>query len=96
MARPSPPGHPPGLGSASWFLRPRRQYPRQRHDGAPLMQLSLCPPLIYHLLQMFIGSSNKVYIIDKVEGNPAQINNHSVYASVWCVISPSSPFLRFL
>jgi len=34
---------------------------------------------------MFVGGPNKVYIIDKVEGNPTQINGHSVYASVWCV-----------
>jgi hypothetical protein len=35
---------------------------------------------------MFVGSPNKVYIIDKVEANAAQINGHSVWASVWCVI----------
>ncbi len=33
--------------------------------------------------QMFVGSSDKVYIIDKVEGNAHQINGHSAYASVW-------------
>jgi hypothetical protein len=32
---------------------------------------------------MFVGSSDKVYIIDKVEGNAHQINGHSAYASVW-------------
>ncbi|KAH9989090.1 glyoxal oxidase [Russula compacta] len=34
-------------------------------------------------LMMFIGSPDKVYIIDKVEGNPTQVNGHSAYASVW-------------
>jgi hypothetical protein len=34
-------------------------------------------------LMMFLGSSDKVYIIDKVEGNPTKINGHSVWASVW-------------
>jgi hypothetical protein len=33
--------------------------------------------------QMFVGSADKVYIIDKVEGNAHQINNHSAYAAVW-------------
>ena len=33
--------------------------------------------------QMFVGSADKVYIIDKVEGNAYQINNHSAYAAVW-------------
>ena len=40
--------------------------------------------------QMFLGSSDKVYIIDKVEGNPTKINGHSVWASVW-----SAPFPLF-
>jgi hypothetical protein len=33
--------------------------------------------------QMFVGSSDKVYIIDKVEGNAQQIGSHSAYAAVW-------------
>jgi hypothetical protein len=33
--------------------------------------------------QMFLGSSDKVYIIDKVEGNPTKINGHPAFASVW-------------
>jgi hypothetical protein len=35
---------------------------------------------------MFLGSSDKVYIIDKVEGNPTKINGHSVWASVWSAL----------
>ncbi|KAI0287184.1 glyoxal oxidase [Russula brevipes] len=34
-------------------------------------------------MMMFVGGSDKVYILDKVEGNAHQINGHSVYASVW-------------
>ncbi|KAI0262623.1 glyoxal oxidase [Gloeopeniophorella convolvens] len=34
-------------------------------------------------MMMFVGSSDKVYILDKVEGNAQQINGHSLYASVW-------------
>ncbi|KAI0290848.1 copper radical oxidase variant A [Multifurca ochricompacta] len=36
-------------------------------------------------MMMFVGSQDKVYIIDKVEGNAHQINGHSLYASVWDV-----------
>ncbi|KAI0284646.1 glyoxal oxidase N-terminus-domain-containing protein [Russula aff. rugulosa BPL654] len=32
---------------------------------------------------MFVGSPDKVYIIDKIEGNAHQVNGHSAYASVW-------------
>jgi hypothetical protein len=32
---------------------------------------------------MFLGNEEKVYIMDKVEGNAAQINGHSAWASVW-------------
>jgi hypothetical protein len=34
---------------------------------------------------MFLGNEEKVYIMDKVEGNAAQINGHPAWASVWCV-----------
>ncbi|KAH9956600.1 glyoxal oxidase [Russula dissimulans] len=34
-------------------------------------------------MMMFLGSPDKVYIIDKVEGNAHQINGHPVFASVW-------------
>jgi len=34
-------------------------------------------------LMMFLGSPDKVYIIDKVEGNAQKIGGHSVWASVW-------------
>jgi hypothetical protein len=34
--------------------------------------------------QMFVVSPDKVYIVDKVEGNAYQINGHSLYSVVWC------------
>ena len=37
---------------------------------------------------MFVVSSAKVYILDKVEGNAQQINGHSQYASIWLVVLP--------
>jgi hypothetical protein len=33
--------------------------------------------------QMFLGNEQKVYILDKTEGNAAQINGHSAWGSVW-------------
>jgi len=41
---------------------------------------------------MFVVSRDKVYILDKVEGNSNQINGHSQYASIWLV----SFFLGFV
>jgi len=41
---------------------------------------------------MFLVSSDKVYIVDKVEGNPSQINGHPQYAAVWLVVFPSGPY----
>jgi hypothetical protein len=34
---------------------------------------------------MFVGNEDKVYILDKSEGNAAQINNHPAMGAVWCV-----------
>jgi hypothetical protein len=32
---------------------------------------------------MFLGNDEKVYIMDKVEGNSVQVNGHPAWASVW-------------
>ncbi|KAF5391110.1 hypothetical protein D9757_003069 [Collybiopsis confluens] len=34
-------------------------------------------------MMMFVGNKDKVYIIDKAEGNSAKINGHSAWGSVW-------------
>lgn len=34
---------------------------------------------------MFLGNEEKVYILDKAEGNAAQINGHPAWGAVWCV-----------
>ncbi|KAJ6577658.1 glyoxal oxidase N-terminus-domain-containing protein [Mycena capillaripes] len=34
-------------------------------------------------MMMFLGNANKVYIIDKAEGNEAQVAGHSAWGSVW-------------
>ena len=40
---------------------------------------------------MFLGSQDKVYILDKVEGNNVTINGHPAVASVWSVDSSQFP-----
>ncbi|KAJ3999084.1 glyoxal oxidase [Lentinula boryana] len=34
-------------------------------------------------MMMFVGNKDKVYIIDKAEGNAAQINGHPAWGAVW-------------
>jgi len=34
---------------------------------------------------MFVGNEEKVYMLDKAEGNAAQINGHPAWGAVWCV-----------
>ncbi|KAJ7179878.1 copper radical oxidase variant A [Mycena crocata] len=36
-------------------------------------------------MMMFLGNANKVYIIDKAEGNAAQVAGHPAWGSVWDV-----------
>ena len=33
---------------------------------------------------MFLGTPDKVYIVDKVENNPAQVNGHPAWAQGLC------------
>ncbi|KAF8893528.1 copper radical oxidase [Infundibulicybe gibba] len=35
--------------------------------------------------QMFLGTEDKVYLVDKTENNPAQVNGHPAWASEWGV-----------
>ena len=34
---------------------------------------------------MFVGNEEKVYILDKAEGNAAQVNGHPAWGGVWSV-----------
>ncbi|EIN04691.1 DUF1929-domain-containing protein [Punctularia strigosozonata HHB-11173 SS5] len=38
-------------------------------------------------MMMFLGNDEKVYILDKVEGNAAQINGHPAWASIYDIAS---------
>lgn len=36
---------------------------------------------------MFLGTLDKVYIVDKTENNPAQINGHPTWGAEWSISS---------
>ena len=42
---------------------------------------------------MFLGNTEKVYILDKAEGNAAQINDHSAWGAVWSAVCRSLSLL---
>jgi len=42
---------------------------------------------------MFLGNEQKVYILDKSEGNAAQVNGHPAWGAVWLVKIGSQSFL---
>jgi hypothetical protein len=46
-------------------------------------------------MMMFLGNEEKVYIMDKVEGNQDTINGHPAWASVWDIASKKADLLDF-
>ncbi|TFK47067.1 DUF1929-domain-containing protein [Heliocybe sulcata] len=47
-------------------------------------------------MMMFLGNEEKVYIIDKVEGNAAQINGHAASAAVWDINSRTAEVMNLV
>ena len=45
------------------------------------------PPPVTFLQKMFLGNEEKVYILDKSEGNQAQVNGHPAWGAVWDIAS---------
>ncbi|KAF8590703.1 copper radical oxidase [Ramaria rubella] len=41
-------------------------------------------------MMMFLGNEQKVYILDKVEGNPTQINGHPAWAVEWDIATSTA------
>ncbi|KAG5643432.1 hypothetical protein DXG03_000940 [Asterophora parasitica] len=41
-------------------------------------------------MMMFLGNEEKVYILDKAEGNPAQVKGHPAWGSVWDIKTQQS------
>jgi hypothetical protein len=39
---------------------------------------------------MFLGNEEKMYILDKAEGNAVQINGHPAWGAVWSVLQHTS------
>lgn len=50
-----------------------------------MMVLTALPrlPFFAHPVQMFLGNEEKVYILDKAEGNPTKIGTHPAWGAVW-------------
>ncbi|CAE6373423.1 unnamed protein product [Rhizoctonia solani] len=44
-------------------------------------------------MMMFLGNEQKVYILDKVEGNPAQINGHPAWGAEWDIASSTATLM---
>lgn len=43
--------------------------------------------LLFLLAQLFLGQSNKVYIVDKTENNPVKVNGHPAWATEYDLVS---------
>lgn len=57
----------------------------QQVRGAPLFGGFMY--LTRRVSQLFLGTLDKVYIVDKTEGNPSDINGHPAWAAGACVRS---------
>ncbi|CAE6409349.1 unnamed protein product [Rhizoctonia solani] len=44
-------------------------------------------------MMMFLGNEQKVYILDKVEGNPSQINGHPAWGAEWDIASSTATLM---
>ncbi|KAI1795615.1 copper radical oxidase [Ganoderma leucocontextum] len=54
-------------------------------NQAPLGQFKIVGDSIVSAQQLFLGTTDKVYIVDKVENNPAKINGHPAWASEYSI-----------
>ncbi|KAI0916435.1 hypothetical protein AcV7_007160 [Taiwanofungus camphoratus] len=52
---------------------------------APLGQFEIVGDSIVSAQQMFLGTLDKVYVVDKTERNPTQINGHPAWGSEYSV-----------
>ncbi|KAG6855699.1 hypothetical protein H0H87_011890 [Tephrocybe sp. NHM501043] len=61
--------------------------PRQpTHNGVP-GQFELLGESLVSAQQLFLGTENNVFIVDKVENNPVRIDGHPAWASGWTLDS---------
>ncbi|KAI0645783.1 DUF1929-domain-containing protein [Trametes meyenii] len=54
-------------------------------NNAPIGQFEIVGDSMVSAQQMFLGTLDKVYIIDKTEANPKQVNGHPAWASEFSV-----------
>ncbi|KAI0373953.1 DUF1929-domain-containing protein [Pilatotrama ljubarskyi] len=54
-------------------------------NDAPLGQFEIVGNSLVSAQQMFLGTPDKVYIIDKTEANPAQVNGHPAWAAEFSI-----------
>ncbi|TFK44242.1 glyoxal oxidase [Crucibulum laeve] len=70
------------LANAQSTLSPPGQPAR---TGAPIGTFQEIGSSLVSGQQLFVGTADKVYFVDKVEGNPTQINGHSAWSSEWAL-----------
>jgi len=68
----------------SAFAQSTNPPPGQPNQG-PLNQFQIVGNSIVSAQQLFLGTPDKVYIVDKVENNQAQVNGHPAWASEYSV-----------
>ncbi|KAI0779446.1 copper radical oxidase [Fomes fomentarius] len=54
-------------------------------SDAPLGQFEVAGDSIASAQQLFLGTTDKVYIVDKVENNPTKINGHPAWAAEYSI-----------
>lgn len=80
---PSPipfPGQPTHKGETGKFELLENSIVSSQQVKTPYCLVTFCI-LTENYMQLFLGRPDKVYIIDKVENNPTQINGHPAWAS---------------
>ncbi|KAG1739248.1 glyoxal oxidase [Suillus lakei] len=75
------------LLSAAGYVLAARNAPGQPKQAAKVNAFELVGNSIGSGQQVFLGTEDKVYIIDKTENNPTQINGHPAWAAEWSASS---------
>ncbi|KAF5351680.1 hypothetical protein D9756_007693 [Leucocoprinus leucothites] len=70
-----------GLTNAQTVLPP----PGQPKRKGTINSFEIIGDSLVSAQQLFVGTPDKVYFVDKVENNPARINGHPAWASEWAL-----------
>ncbi|KAF8837565.1 glyoxal oxidase [Paxillus ammoniavirescens] len=82
----------PWLVSSSWLLAQHTQVVRAQTAGSFLQAGNT----LVSAMMMFLGNEEKVYILDKTQGNVAQIDGHPAWGSVWDINSHQATTMSVL